>query len=79
MRVDPGDEERVRQASRMLNEQIQEYRRRYNTTDKQDLLAVVAFDAFVDKLDYQYRQAETEKVVIDKVRRVSRIINQAIS
>ncbi|MEO0331366.1 MAG: cell division protein ZapA [Bacteroidota bacterium] len=79
MRVDPEDEERIRQAGRMLNEQIQQYRRRYHTTDKQDLLAVVAFDAFVEKLDYQTRQTETEKVIVDKVSRINRLINQTIS
>ncbi|WKN45726.1 cell division protein ZapA [Tunicatimonas pelagia] len=79
MRVEPEDEERIRQASRMLNEQIQHYRQSYNTTDKQDLLAVVAFDAFLEKLAYQTQQAETEKVIADKIGRLNRLISQAIS
>lgn len=79
MRVDPEDEERIRQAGRMLNEEIQRYRQSYNTTDKQDLLAVVAFDAFLEKLEYQTQQADTEKVAADKIGRLNRLISQALS
>ncbi|MGB3589345.1 MAG: cell division protein ZapA [Tunicatimonas sp.] len=79
MRVDPEDEERIRQAGRMLNEEIQRYRQSYNTTDKQDLLAVVAFDAFLEKLEYQTQQADTEKVIVDKIGRLNQLISQAMS
>lgn len=79
MRVDPEDEERIQQAGRLLNEQIRLYRERYGTTDKQDLLAIVAFDAFVDKLEHEKIRTETEKVMAEKVSRINRLITQTIS
>ena len=79
MRVEPEDEERIRQAGRLLNEQIRLYRERYGTTDKQDLLAIVAFDAFVEKLEHEKVRAEMEKVMAERVHRMNRLISQAIS
>jgi cell division protein ZapA len=79
MRVEPEDEERIRQAGRLLNDQIRKYRERYGTTDKQDLLAVVAFDAFVEKLEHEKNRTETDKVMVEKLNRLNRLVSQAIT
>lgn len=79
MRVEPEDEERIRQAGRLLNDQIRKYRERYGTTDKQDLLAVVAFDAFVEKLEHEKTRTETDEVMVEKLNRLNRLISQTIT
>lgn len=50
MRVDAAEEERLRIAGRLINERIKMYRDQFGIDDKQDLLAMVAFDCFAEGL-----------------------------
>jgi cell division protein ZapA len=43
MKVKGVDEERVRTASRLINEKLKSYKEQFGIDDKQDLLAMVAF------------------------------------
>jgi len=47
MRVQPSDEARIRNAGKHINEQIENYQKQFGIDDKQDLLAMVAFDCVV--------------------------------
>lgn len=55
LKVKLHEEERIRQAAKMLNEKVKQFRELFGKDDKQDLLAMSAFDLIVDKL----RQEET--------------------
>lgn len=48
MRVQAADEARVRAASKLVNEQAEAYSKQFGIYDKQDLLAMVAFDCLID-------------------------------
>ena len=72
MRIDAGEEERLRQASRLINEQISQYRDQYGATDKQDLLAMVAFDAFVQKLEHEKIRQDTINVITERLSKLNR-------
>ncbi len=50
MKVEPEEEERIRRAGKMVNEKIKLFKSQFGIDDKQDLLAMVAFDALVEKL-----------------------------
>ena len=50
MKVKASEEAKVRAAGKLLNERIEKYMRQYTITDKQDLLAMVAFDCVVESL-----------------------------
>ena len=79
MRIDAGEEERLRQASRLINEQIRQYRDQYGATDKQDLLAMVAFDAFVQKLEHEKVRQETINVITERLSNLNRQVGRAVS
>ncbi len=51
LKVAYEDEEHIRKTARILNEKIKEYRENFGIEDKQDLLAMVAFEILVDKLN----------------------------
>ena len=55
MRVNPSEEERLRLAGRILNEKLKSFRDSFGIDDKQDLLAMVAFDCMAEKI-----KSETE-------------------
>ena len=51
LKVAYEEEEHIRKTARILNEKIKEYRNNFGIEDKQDLLAMVAFEILVDKLN----------------------------
>lgn len=50
MKVKREDEEKVRMASRLINEKLKSYKDQFGIDDKQDLMAMVAFDSLVEKM-----------------------------
>lgn len=79
MRVEAEDEERVRRAGRMVNDQLRAYRERFGTTDKQDLLAMVAFDTCMQKLEHEAARYDIERVSAEKIASLNKLISRAIS
>lgn len=78
MKVKPEDEERVRNAGKSINERIRSYRERFGIDDKQDLLAMVAFDCLVDKMQVEEKQYDTDESVVEKIEYLNNIIGQAL-
>lgn len=78
MKVKTGDEARVRNAGKQINERIRSYRERFGIDDKQDLLAMVAFDCLVDKLETDEKQYDMDESVLEKVNHLNNIINQSL-
>lgn len=78
MTVKFKDEERVRNAAKMLNEKLKQYRSQYGIEDKQDLLAMVAFDVFVEKLNEAETLQEIDNTVVDKINHLNQLISQVI-
>lgn len=78
MKVKPEDEERVRTAGKRINERIRMYREKFGIDDKQDLLAMVAFDSLVDKLEIEDTRHNTDESVAQKISHLNNLINQAL-
>ena len=78
MKVDPEEEEKVRNAGKMINERIKSYREQFGIDDKQDLLAMVAFDSFVEKLRSEKELEVTDNSVQEKVDHLNQLISQAL-
>lgn len=78
MKVKMEDEERVRTAGKRINERLRMYREKFGIDDKQDLLAMVAFDSLVDKLEVEESQSNSDESVLQKINHLNNLINQAI-
>ena len=78
MKVKPEDEERVRKAGKNINERIRSYRERFGIDDKQDLLAMVAFDCLVDKMENEENKGELDDSVLEKINQLNHMVNQAL-
>ncbi len=50
LRIDPKEEQILRKAGKILNDQLREKREKLGIRDKQDLMAMVAFDGIVQQL-----------------------------
>jgi cell division protein ZapA len=78
MKVKRDDEERVRMASRLINEKLKSYREQFGIDDKQDLLAMVAFDSLVEKMTSEESYQLVEQTVHEKVSHLNQLVSQSI-
>ena len=78
MKVEPEEEEKVRNAGKLINERLKSYRDQFGIDDKQDLLAMVAFDSVVDKLKSEKELEVTDNSVQEKVDHLNRLISQSL-
>ncbi|NJN24642.1 MAG: cell division protein ZapA [Cyclobacteriaceae bacterium] len=76
MKVDAEDEERIRLAGKKINEKIKLYRDQFGIDDKQDLLAMVAFDSLYEKLQAEASSSNIGESAIDKINYLSRLISE---
>jgi cell division protein ZapA len=72
------DEERVRMAGKLINEKIKSYREQFGIDDKQDLLAMVAFDCLIDKMAADETYQVIDQTVFEKVNQLNNIVSQSI-
>ena len=78
MKVKRADEERVRTAGKLINEKLKFYREQFGIDDKQDLLAMVAFDCLVDKMASDETQQLVDQTVFEKVSQLNQLVSQSI-
>ena len=78
MKVKLSDEERVRAAGKLINERIKSYREKFGLDDKQDLLAMVAFDCVVDKMAEEENLQVIDKTIVEKVSHPNQLVSQVL-
>jgi len=76
MKVKRSDEERMRVAGKLVNEKLKNYRDKFGIDDKQDLLAMVAFDCLVEKMADQDNQHSIDQTVVEKIQQLNQLISQ---
>jgi hypothetical protein len=53
LKIDSRDEERIRKASRLINERVIQYKQRYADKDTQDFLAMAALQFVIKNLEFE--------------------------
>ena len=79
MKVDSAEEERLRIAGRVVNEKMKNYRDHFGIDDKQDLLAMVAFDCLVEKMRSDAASAGTTNDIANRISGIEHLITTALS
>jgi cell division protein ZapA (FtsZ GTPase activity inhibitor) len=51
MKVKVEDEAKIRRAGKLINDKLKRYREEFGLDDRQDLLAMVAFDCMVETME----------------------------
>ena len=77
MRVEPDEEELIRKTGKIVNEKIKEFKSQFGIDDKQDLLAMVAFDSMVEKLKAQVGDSSDE-LLQEKLANLNALISQSL-
>lgn len=78
MKVNAEDEERIRRVGREINERLAKYKERFHIDDRQDLLAMVAFDICMDRTRQENQRLQTEQLVNDKLAAWELLLAQAL-
>lgn len=78
MRVKSEDESTIRLAGKKINEQMKAYQDQFGIDDKQDLLAMVAFDNAVEKIRTEEEATEIDGLAIEQIQRLNHIISQSL-
>ena len=77
MKVEPEEEERIRKAGKIVNEKIKLFKSQFGIDDKQDLLAMVAFDALVERLKTESGDT-SDNMIQEKLSGLNRLISQSL-
>ncbi len=77
MKVEPEEEERIRKAGKIVNEKIKLFRSQFGIDDKQDLLAMVAFDALVERLKTE-GSSNDDSLLQEKLAGLNNLISQSL-
>lgn len=75
MKVDSDDEERIRKAGKIINDKLKHYAQHYGIDDKQDLLAMVAFDILVDKSQKEEIDIINDETILEKVNNLNNLLS----
>jgi len=78
MKVKRHEEERVRAAGKLINEKMKSYREQFGLDDKQDLLAMTAFDCLIQKMAAEEDTNAVDATVVEKVAHLNQLVSQAI-
>ena len=78
MKVRLDEEERVRAAGKLINDKLKHYRSQFGINDKQDLLAMVAFDCLVDKMADEKNLEVIDQTVVEKINHLNQLVSQAV-
>jgi len=78
MKIEASEEERIRKAGKLLNDKIKSYSEQFGIDDKQDLLAMVAFDAQVDKMRAMVDRESVSDSVKQRVSHLNELISKAL-
>ena len=78
MKVKRHEEERVRAAGKLINEKLKSYREQFGLDDKQDLLAMTAFDCLIEKLTAEESTTAVDQSVVEKIGHLNQMVSQAI-
>ena len=79
LKVKLHEEERIRQAAKMLNEKVKQFRELFGKDDKQDLLAMSAFDLLVDKLRQEEKLALSNEHIENRLDYLEDLINTTLN
>ncbi|MEX0883600.1 MAG: cell division protein ZapA [Cyclobacteriaceae bacterium] len=71
MKVKADDEARIRRVGKLINEKIKIYREEFGLDDRQDLLAMVAFDCMVESMELNETNAEGSEQVKKTISQVN--------
>lgn len=71
MKVKVEDEAKIRRAGKLINDKLKRYREEFGLDDRQDLLAMVAFDCMVETMELNEMSSEDSENVKSTIQQIN--------
>jgi len=78
IQVTPKDEERLRRAGKLINEKIDQFKSQFGIEDKQDILSMVLFKSFVEKLELEEEFNNRTASIMTKLNDLDHLISENV-
>lgn len=78
MQIEQGMESKLRTAGKKLNDKIKTYSKQLGVQDRQDLLAMAAFDCIVEWLTLEENTQKSNGLLLNKVSNLDDLVSSAL-
>lgn len=78
MKVKAEDEARIRRAGKLINDKLKRYREEFGLDDRQDLLAMVAFDCMVETMELNEVSSESSEKIKSTIKQINDQLTSAL-
>jgi cell division protein ZapA len=78
MRVEASEENVIRAAAKLVDDKLKTYKDQFGISDKQDLLAMVAFDCMIQQMRADEIEAGLDNKVSERVASLDAIISATL-
>ncbi len=78
MKVKVEDEAKIRRAGKLINEKLKKYREEFGLDDRQDLLAMVAFDCMVETMELNEVSSEDSEKITSTIKKINDSLTSAL-
>lgn len=78
MKVKAEDEARIRRAGKLINDRLKTYREEFGLDDRQDLLAMVAFDCMVETMELNEISSEDSEKVTSTIQKINDSLSSVV-
>lgn len=78
IQVTPEEESRLRRAGKLINEEIEQFKSNFGIEDKQDILSMVLFKTFVERLELEEKSKEQQDSINSRIDHINRLVSDNI-
>ena len=79
MTIDPDEEEKVREAAKLINEKIKQYSESYAFNDTQDLLSMIAIQFATRSLKIEKTVGSMDDELVTKLKHIEGILTDQLT
>ena len=78
IQVTPEEESRLRRAGKLINNEIELFKSQFGIEDKQDILSMVLFKTFVERLEMEEKFEDQQASISSRIDYIDRLITDNI-
>lgn len=78
IKVTPEEEARLRQAGKIINAEIEQFKSQFGIEDKQDILSMVLFKTYVERLELEEKRNKETSQFDNQLDQLDNILSKSV-